>query len=140
LSGTPVWVVSNKAVGNPPIRRDFYILLESKYFKKEILTEVFTDLSRKATDVNWVTISANSDKKVLRQMIIIDTLDASCMDWRKLPDKAKEALGLPIKSSVKEKRTFYARYFAGFGRNSFYYTPVDETKTVEEVFLGKEND
>jgi hypothetical protein len=65
LSGTPIWVVKNDAVGNPPIRRDIYILLESKYFKKDILTKLFTELSRKNTDVNQVVISAYSDKEAL---------------------------------------------------------------------------
>jgi hypothetical protein len=61
LSGTPIWVVKNQAVGNPPSHRNIYILLEPKYFKKDILTKLFTELSRKNTDVNWVVINAYSD-------------------------------------------------------------------------------
>jgi hypothetical protein len=140
LSGIPIWVVKNEVVSRNPTSQEIYILLESKYFKKEILTKVFAEMSRKTTDVDWVTISAYSDKKVLRRMIIIDELDAACIDWRKLPDKAKEALGLPIKSSVKGKGTFYARYFAFYSKNSFYYTPVAGPETVEEVVLSKDND
>src|SRR5262245_39557127 len=51
LSGTPIWVVKNDAIS-----RDIYILLESKYFKKEILTKLFTELSRKTGYENWVWI------------------------------------------------------------------------------------
>jgi hypothetical protein len=135
LSGTPIWVVKNEAVGNPPIRRDIYILLESKYFKKEILTKVFTDLFRTATDVNWVVIRARSDRDALRQRITIDILDSACLNWWTFTDEEKEALGLPTNSSVKKGRVFDAYYFAGFDREFFHYTPVAGPETVEVVVL-----
>src|SRR5262245_26804587 len=135
LSGTPILVVKNEAVGNPPIRQDIYILLESKYFKKEILTKVFRDLSRKATDVNWVVIRASSDSDVLRQKMTIDILDSACFRWWTLTDEQKEALGLPTNSSVKKERVFDARYFANIDREFFYYTPAAGPGTFEEVVL-----
>jgi hypothetical protein len=135
LSGTPIWVVSNEAVGHPPIRRDIYILIESKYFRKEILTKVFRDLSRKATDVDWVVIRACSDREVIRQMIIIDILDGACIPYWKFTDEEKKAWGLSTNSSAKKERVFDARYFAGFGREFFHYTPVAGPETAEEVVL-----
>ena len=139
LSGTPILVVKNEAVGNPPFRRDIYILLESKYFKKEILTKVFRDLSKKATDVNWVVISACSDKDVIHQKIHLDILLGACLHVEKFTDEEKKAWGLPTNSSLKKERVFDARYFANIDREFFHYTPVDRPEPLVEVVLRKDN-
>jgi hypothetical protein len=72
--------------------------------------------------VNWVVIRARSDKDAIRQIITIDMLNGACLNWWTFTDEEKEALGLPTNSSVKKERVFDAYYFAGFGRELFYYT------------------
>src|SRR5262249_1532561 len=104
LSGTPVWIISNEAIGNPPLQRVIYILVESKYFKREVLTQIFTGLSRKITDVNWITIEAYSDKEILRQMIIIDRISGADIDWRTLTNGEKKSLGLPVNPLEEKER------------------------------------
>jgi hypothetical protein len=136
LSGTPFWVVKNKVVGGNLTYQEIYILLESKYFKKEILTKLFADLSRKITVVNCVWIEVCSNKETLRQMIITEFLSSRCLDWGVFTDDEKKALGLPIMSSAKKERVFEAHYSALPGKKFFYYTPVTGPETMEEVDIG----
>jgi hypothetical protein len=142
-SGAPVWIVSNKAVGSPPLRRDIYILIEPKYFKREILTKVFADLSRKLSDTNGVTIEAYSDEESLHYSIVLNKLSNLEIDWNSLTASDRKSLGLHINPPVRKDRIFRAHYFVDPSREFFYYTPLAKpakSNDVEWVVLREDKD
>jgi ankyrin repeat protein len=136
-SGIAVYIAGHSTIGEPPERRDIYLLIDKSHFDKENLVRMFTYYAKKYDHPVWLTIKAFSEKESLRVKMVSSVLDGADIPWETLPDFYKKKYGLPSDLSKWKMRGLYAWYWRDNVDEYFDYTPGPGSQTFDRVTLKR---